>query len=172
MFVAVNASESRLSIGLLADHPEALGELERWFVREWEPYYGPKGPGDARRDLAERLQRDRIPLALVAHWDGVLCGTAGLCPVSITTHRHLTPWLAALVVAPEHRGRGIGGRLVRAVEERARDLGFRSLYVGTSAQDPGARRGGDPHFYLSRGWELLETTPYFTGRVSILRRGL
>ena len=152
-----------MSVELLVDHPELLDELERWFVREWEPYYGADGSGDARSDLAECCQRDQSPIALIAFCEGVLCGTAALRPTSVTTHPQLTPWLAALLVSPEARGQGVGECLVEAVEGYARDFGFRELFVGTSAPHDGERRGGDPQFYLNRGWELLETVPYFVG---------
>ncbi len=66
----------------------------------------------------------------------------------------------------------MGGRLVQEIEAVARSLGFKELYVGTSAPDSDERRGGDPEFYLRRGWELLETTPYFVGDAAILRRSL
>ena len=32
------AQRADISVQLLADHPDAMGELERWFIREWEPY--------------------------------------------------------------------------------------------------------------------------------------
>ena len=140
------AQRADISVQLLADHPEAMDDLERWFIREWEPFYGADGPGDARKDLSECCQRNEIPLAVIAFCERVLCGTAALRPTSVTTHRHLTPWLAALLVSSEHRGRGVGGRLVQEIETRARDLGFKELYVGTSAPDSDERRGGDPQF--------------------------
>ncbi len=161
-----------IEIELLADHPERLDELEEWFLREWEPWYGLDGPGDARADLEECCQRDDLPLAVVAFCDGSLCGTAALRPTSISTRPDLTPWVAALLVSPAFRNRGVGAALVRAVEEWARHLGFDELYVGTAAPESADRRGGDAEFYLRRGWELVETTPYFVGDAAILRREL
>jgi GNAT superfamily N-acetyltransferase len=161
-----------VSIELLVDHPEVLQELEAWFVREWEPYYGAEGPGDAHADLLECCQRDQMPLAIVAFDAAVVCGTAALRPISVSTHEHFTPWLAAMLVHPDYRGRGVGERLVEAVEGLAREIGFRELYVGTSLPPSGERRGGDPQFYLKRGWALIESGPYFKGDVAILRRSL
>ena len=60
------SDDPSLSVQLLADRPDVLEELEEWFIREWEPYYGPQGPGDAGKDLAECCQRTGIPVALVA----------------------------------------------------------------------------------------------------------
>ena len=167
-----SAQRADISVRLLADHPETIDDLERWFIREWEPYYGADGPGDARKDLSECSQRNEIPLAVIAFCDGVLCGTAALRPTSVTTHPDFTPWIAALLVSSEHRGRGVGARLVQEIEALAAGLGFKELYVGASAPDSDERRGGDPQFYLERGWELIDTVPYFVGDAAILRRSL
>jgi hypothetical protein len=43
-----------LKIALLIDHPGFIGALAESFEREWEPYYGKQGPGDARADLLAR----------------------------------------------------------------------------------------------------------------------
>ena len=59
-----------------------------------------------------------------------------------------------------------------ATEGRARELGFHELYVGTSVPEASERRGGDPEFYLKRGWKLIDSSPYFAGDVAILRRSL
>ena len=66
----------------------------------------------------------------------------------------------------------MSGRLVQEIEAHARRLGFKELYVGASAPGSDERRGGDPEFYLRRGWELRETTPYFVGDAAILRLSL
>ena len=42
-----------------------------------------------------------------------------------------TPWLAALLLAPAFRRRGIGEGLGAGVEEMARDLRFPCIYAGT-----------------------------------------
>ena len=105
----------------LLEVPEALPVLTRWFVEEWGPYYGPEGPGDAEADLRAANQRDQLPICLVAlDAAGGVTGTVALRAESIASHRHLTPWLAALLVAPEHRRRGIGTALIAAIEGRDR----------------------------------------------------
>ena len=43
---------------------------------------------------------------------------------------HLHPWLAALVVVPTHRGKGIGRALCVELLRHARRLGVRELFVG------------------------------------------
>ena len=156
-----------IQIALLADHPEALPILEEWFEREWEPYYGPDGPGDAAKDLLEACNRDGLPVALVAILGNEIIGTAALKAESVSTHKHLTPWLAALLVKTEFRRRGIAGHLIGAVEEQAKQLGFRKIYVGT-----GEGSGTAETALRKRGWEFVEKGPYFVSEVVIFRKAL
>ena len=156
-----------LQIELLADHIEAIPTLKRWFEQEWAPYYGPNGPGDAQKDITDSCNRDKLPVSLVAISDGKVCGTASLKTESVTTHKHLTPWLAALLVAPTFRRRGIANQLIAAVEEKARQLRFNSIYIGTG------EGSGTPESSLrNRGWEFVEKVPYFVSEVSIFKKEL
>ncbi len=112
------------------------------------PYYGPDGPGDAEKDLHESCNRDDLPVALVAlDNDGTVLGTAALKRESVGSELGLGPWLAAFYVPIEHRKRGIGSALVEAIENKARNFGFESIFVSTDAAENIIRR---------RGWTLLE----------------
>ncbi len=142
----------------LFEVPERLPELARCFIEEWGPYYGPSGPGDALADLAAAGDRDRLPLCLVAlDPSGAVLGTAALRAQSIVSHPHLGPWLAALWVASAHRGRGIASALVAAVEDEARRLGYRRLYVGTDHAGLVNRRG----------WRVVDRGSTLRGTVGI-----
>jgi GNAT superfamily N-acetyltransferase len=151
----------------LADHPHALPLLQSWFEREWAPYYGPSGPGNAQEDLRGCCNRDRLPLALVAFADGQLCATAALKSDSVTTHKHLNPWLAALLVDPAYRRQGVATSLIAAIEERARQFGFAHLYAGTET-GPGTT---EP-LLRQRGWLFLEQCPYFVSDIRIYKKRL
>lgn len=156
-----------VEVELLADHPEALPSLREWFEREWAPYYGPDGPGDATTDLWESCNREKLPIAMVAIVDDEIAGTAALKAESVSTHKHLRPWLAALLVSPEFRRRGIAECLIAAIENKAQELGFHSIYVGTG------EGSGTPESSLrKRGWEFVEKGPYFVSDVSIFRKAL
>jgi GNAT superfamily N-acetyltransferase len=156
-----------LQIELLADHPEAIPILREWFEREWEPYYGPAGPGNAEEDLRTSCNHDKLPITLLAIYEGKVCGTAALKAESVSTHKHLTPWLAALLVAPAFRRRGIGEQLIAAIEEKAGQLGYKLIYVGTG------EGSGTPESSLrKRGWEFVEKQPYFVSDVLIFQKTL
>ncbi|MCB9825502.1 MAG: GNAT family N-acetyltransferase [Planctomycetes bacterium] len=61
--------------------------------------------------------------------------------------------LFGMWVAPEARGRGVGGRLVDAVVAWAREAGHRRLYLDVGDANPGAVR-----LYASRGFEPTGVT--------------
>lgn len=122
--------------------------LARWFRQAWAPYYGPGGPGDAEADSKAASSPDRLPVCLVAlDAAGEVAGTAAFRAESLASHGHLGPWLAALLVRPERRGRGIGTALVTAVEREARRLGFPRIYTGTGTA------GG---ILERRGWRVVD----------------
>lgn len=137
-----------ITIEPLAAHPEVLPVLREWFEAEWPSYYGPGGRADAMEDLQAYGNIDRLPIGLVALLKGELCGVIALKAESISSHRHLSPWAAAGVVHPSLRGRGIGARLMVAIEAQARAMGFERIYCGTSTSATLLQR---------RGWQLRET---------------
>ena len=154
---------AEIRIGYLVDHAEVLPILVHWFVTWWPEYYGPDGPGDARRDLAAYSGRDTLPIGVIAFSDGQLCGIAALKPDSLDTHRHLTPWAAAGLVAPSFRRRGIGGTLLTELERIARRLGYPGLYCGTNTADSLLERNG---------WECFEQGLQRGQHVRIYRKTL
>ena len=138
---------SSLSIEPLAAHLEVLPVLRQWFESEWPSHYGAGGPGDAERDLQAFAQCGKLPVGVVAFLDGNVCGVAALKSESIPSHRHLSPWAAAGLVQPVHRGRGIGVLLLAALEQEARDLGFDSIHCATATAESLLQRCG---------WQLIE----------------
>ena len=89
---------------------------------------------------------DRVPLSLLALVDGQPAGTVNLVQTDSETRPDLHPWLAALVVTPENRRRGVGTALVRELARHAARLGFHELYLGTDIAG----------FYLRLGAERFQ----------------
>ncbi|MBL8577911.1 MAG: GNAT family N-acetyltransferase [Mesorhizobium sp.] len=97
--------------------------------------------------LHRLLLDDSTGQALVAHVDGNVAGTVLFVPEELDAIHDLTPWLAGLVVAETHRGKGIGSALVSAVERHAEASGVETLYLYSWH----ARR-----FYAARGWTEMQ----------------
>ncbi len=138
--------------------------MTRWFIEEWEPYYGSEGPGDAKADLAAGCRRDGLPIGLVAvDRDNDVLGTAALKSSSVGGELGVGPWLAALLVGKVHQGRGVGRALAEAIEGEARRLGFDSIY--TSSELDESVMGG-------RGWQAFASTESLRGPITVYRRGV
>jgi predicted N-acetyltransferase YhbS len=149
----------RMKIEYLADHPEFLRTLAEWQHGEW----GHLRPGDTVEARMARLgscgERERIPLTVVAHENGDVLGSASLIAHDMDTRKELTPWLAGVFVAPEHRRRGIGAALVRRIMVEASQLSVPVLYLYTVHSEK---------FYASLGWSLQEHTSYRDQNIAIM----
>lgn len=138
-----------LEIVHLYERPEHLRAVAGWIYHE---FWADK-PGYSVETfvglLGDATDPDRIPLSLLALWDGEPAGTVNFIACDSQRRPDLTPWLAALVVRPEFRKRGIGAALVSRCCEEARRLGYGELYLGTDI----------PAFYEplgARDFELFE----------------
>ena len=152
-----------VEVAYLADHADQVVALAAALHAQDREYYGARTPADVAADLVLSLQREALPLALIALRDGIVLGTATLSYDSITTHPHLGPWLTAFYVRPELRGRGIGRKLVAAIEAVAQRLGFAQLYAGS---------GRAASLFYRAGWHVLERVSYHGEEIAILCRDL
>ncbi|MDE1932967.1 GNAT family N-acetyltransferase [Bradyrhizobium sp.] len=90
-----------------------------------------------------------LGVALVAKSDGEPIGTCLLVESEIEPNHDVSPWLAGLFVVPEHRRKGAGAVLVRAIEDQTRQRGLSRLYLYTRDA---------VGFYARLGWSVLDRT--------------
>lgn len=148
-------------IECLADHKEFIPILARWMHEEWGYLY-PEHTFEIRKGLiAERANKDRIPLTLVAIEDDEPVGTVCLMVSDMDTRPELTPWLASLYVEKSRRREGIGAKLVMAIETEAAKLGVEKLYLFTPNSE---------NFYAGLGWSVRERTEYRGCFVSVMEK--
>lgn len=142
-----------ITIRYLADHPQAISTLAGWLYDEW----GHRSPDGTIRGMAQglhrRLNRDRLPLALVAIDGGIPLGTVSLRPREVEVRPEYEHWLSTLYVDRRYRGRGVGERLVRAAVDQADRLGIEKLYLYT-------RQEKTEQWYAHLGWQKVEKLNY------------
>jgi predicted N-acetyltransferase YhbS len=152
-----------IEIEYLADHPGAIPVLASWLYQEWG-YRSPDGaPSGMEEMLKSRLNRDRLPLALVALEGESPAGTVSLKVRELDSRPQYPYWLGSLYVPPEFRRRGIGSQLVLAAEQTAGNLGIERLYLYT-------RRAENEALYANLGWARVEELVYEDRSAVILRK--
>ena len=95
----------------------------------------------ARRERTE-IERDIANFTVIEH-DGVIFACAALYPYT----EELTGEMAALTVAPKSQGQGDGERILKRIEQRARAIQLRSIFVLTTRT---------MHWFLKRGFIVVD----------------
>jgi len=150
---------AHLEIHYLADQPEAIPLVAGWLYTEW----GQRDPGNSpeatAEHLATELSRDRLPIVVVAAYNGAVVGTAALKLHELRDRfPALRYWLGGVYVSAEARAHGIAGALVRHIEQLAVDRGIAVLHLQTERLDGGlyAREGFEPLVQIeNRGLPVL-----------------
>jgi GNAT superfamily N-acetyltransferase len=119
--------KDNLKIEFLQDNPHLFPILEELYKAEWKEHYGPGGPGDALFDIKSFCNKSNLPIGLVALKRGDLYGSVTLRQKS-ASHPHLSPWVTSLFVIHRERRKGIGTKLINAVEDLSINLGFKKIY--------------------------------------------
>ena len=149
----------------LKEHSDWIPTIASWFHHEWGVYHPGLDVDAIAERLRERLNTDRLPLALVAVDHGEVMGTVSLKRYDMDTRMQYSPWLASLYVTKRSRNKGVGLNLIQSGIAEAWRLGIERLYLYT-------RDKTHVDFYLAQGWTLVENTGYRGGPVTILLRAL
>ncbi|MNC10359.1 Acetyltransferase (GNAT) family protein [compost metagenome] len=95
--------------------------------------------------MATSQREGQLPLTFVAVEGEKLVGTVGLWRCDLISRQDLYPWLAALYIDENQRGRGLGAKLQQHIIEHARALGYPQLYLYSACKD----------YYERFGWEYI-----------------
>lgn len=148
-----------ITISPLVHLPHAIPTLAQWFYAEWNTFDS-RSVAEIEAQLAQYLNLDCIPITFVAHTQGELLGTVSLDIADLPPYDHLSPWLASLYVVREARSAGIGGALVRHVQQFASSHGIGTMYLWTPATT---------RLYERCGWTALEQAVYCGQRITLMR---
>jgi len=150
-------------ITYLAEKPETIDTIARWLYDEFHYLIPGKSLADVTASLHDRLNRDRLPLGMVAMLNGEVIGTVSLKPHDMDIRENLSPWLAGLYVDKKFRNGGIGTLLVKTIQEKARHLGYGDLFLYTPSASG---------FYARMGWTSIEELTYNSHDVTIMNYAL
>ena len=130
----------------LFNHSEHIPLVVDWIYNAFWADQQIHTPQSLAKLLSQATSPDAIPISLLALEGSEPVGTINLVENDDEQRPHLRPWLAALYVKPEMRGRGVGSSLVRTLQERARSMDIDEMYLGTDK----------PSFYLRLGATVHE----------------
>ena len=149
-----------ISIELLADHSDCIPTIAEWFVAQSPEYYAGRSRRDVEDGLAGEMNRDRIPLRLVALNGTKVVGTVVLRKYAGHSEPPLEPGLGGLYVAEGNRRRGIGTALVVVAMEWALQMGMDRLFATTATAG---------RIFEALGWKQDGFADYGNERLSIYR---
>jgi GNAT superfamily N-acetyltransferase len=130
---------------LQADEP-AFDIVARW---RYDAFFAQDGGTfeESRDALRAWMAGLGYEMALLAEIEGQPAGSCLFVREEIDPKHDLTPWLAALYVAPEFRNRRIASALVGAIEQHARSVGCGELHLYTITAEP---------LYARLGWTVRD----------------
>ena len=150
----------KITIGFLADYPDTVPTLVKWFRDQWPDYFADMSQEEMEQDFLEDAFRDRLPIRLIAFESSELAGTIVLREQGSDSLPEFQPELGGLYVVESHRGHGIATELVRAGMQVARDQGYETIFATTVV----AAR------ILERlGWEFVKTVIHQDGPLALYR---
>jgi len=129
----------------LADNPGLVAEVSTLIAAEWM-----NSDPDSMNYLQGFLlhpDEGNLPYTLVALANKKVIGTVSIFRKEQDALPEHSPRLAALIVSPGYRRRGIGSRLVDQTVSTAKQLGIPELFLGTGAELV--------DFYRKRGWQVI-----------------
>ncbi|MDK1310571.1 GNAT family N-acetyltransferase [Pseudoalteromonas ardens] len=141
-----------LEFCFLAERPEFKALVAHWYFNEWGALTPGATVNSFEDKLAGYLQKDAIPLALLAMQANKPVGVAHLRFHEMTIYPDKTHWLGGVYVAPHARGEQVASALVQRIEQLAQSFGVRELHLQTEQQDGG--------LYQRLGWLAQEQVNY------------
>jgi len=152
-----------MEIEYLADHKDVIPNLARWSSDEWSYLHPARTLSDVEKAMLDRSNKEHIPLGLVAFDSGKVIGMIALKTSDLESRPNQSPWLAGLYVDKKHRSKGVGTKLVLAIEKEAARIGVSKLFLYTpDAED----------FYSKLSWIVRERTEWQGYSVTVMEKDI
>lgn len=150
-----------MEISLLADHPDEAPKIAKWYFDEWSHHAPNMTAGMVLENVLEKTRnRDRLPMALVAHIDHELVGTLEL---KIRENKHYPEyeyWIGGVYTHSQYRGQGIASQLLDQAKGLAIALGIHQLYLQCESFNV--------NFYTKHGFKALHQAPHYNLETTIM----
>ena len=135
-----------VTVAPLSSDAAEIDTIARWRYDAFLQSYG-LTLDDSRAQLLRLVDPPPGEAALVARRDGKPAGVCMLVRDELDAPHDLSPWLASLFVIPPLRSKGIGRKLVAAIEGAARAHGYKAVHLYTDSAES---------LYRICGWSVTE----------------
>ena len=140
-----------LIIEHLADHKEHVDTVINWI---WKEFGNENNYAFFESIIKNSLRKNQLPLTFIALCDNELVGTVGLWRSDLMSRQDLYPWLSALYVKENYRGRKIGQELQQFLVNYCRKAGFKELFLYTDISN----------YYEKTDWKYLGDGVEYSGK--------
>lgn len=137
-----------MELKLLADCPEAVSTIAHWYFDEWGYISEVSTIEKSAENVRKYLNRDKVPLMVVAFEGDEAIGTAQLKFHEMPQYTDYEHWLGGVYVAKDHRGKKVAEKIIEKLVEHAKALGVKTLYLQTENLNGG--------LYERMGWQGIE----------------
>lgn len=148
----------------LADNKDLLPGVAKWYFEEWGHLNEEKTLDQEIQNLQAYLNRDQIPLILLAIDNGRLLGVAQLKFHEMSIYPEKTHWLGGVYVSKEHRGKGVAKQIIEKLIARAKYCKVKTLYLQTENLSGG--------LYRQMGWVPIEQVNYHGIEVLVMEKNI
>ena len=152
-----------MDIVFLADREDAIRLIAGWYFAEWGHLTKLSIEAIVTK-MRDALNRDKIPLFVLAVEDDEIVGVAELKYQEMAIYPDKEHWIGGVFVPPAHRGRGIASHLANRIAEIAGSLGVETLHLQTERLDGG--------LYARLGWVPFERANHRGLDVLVMERQL
>ncbi|MEM7104910.1 MAG: GNAT family N-acetyltransferase [Bacteroidota bacterium] len=137
-----------MTLEYLADRPDFINTIAQWYFDEWGNRMTDNNLTKEIENVKLYLNKDKIPLIIVATDGAELLGVAQLKFREMDMYPEKEHWLGGVYVSPAHRGKNIAVQMIGKIIALAKTLGVKKLYLQTIRLDGG--------LYARLGWQPIE----------------
>lgn len=141
-----------LQFVFLADHPELVPQVIRWWYTAWADRMA-ADPAESENRLRDSLSKKSLPIHIIAMLEDTPVGTAALKLQELgDLYGTRQNWLGNVFVDDRHRGQRFASQLAQHVIELARQHEMPHLHLQTADLSGG--------LYARLGWQPVEQFEY------------
>lgn len=153
-----------MNFAFLADRPDAIPIIAKWYFNEWGYLRDVNSIEKTIQILQQYLNRDKIPLILLAIENDEIAGAVQLKYYEMDLYPEKEHWLGGVYVSDKYRKKKIAEKLVNRAIEVATNNNVETLYLQTEKLDGG--------LYKRLGWKPIDKVKYNGKEVLVMKKKL